>query len=293
MSLLAVLGEDPRLPNAMALRKCVVNVRCTTSSAAMTQNEAFSLRSMASILWPALAAVKEELAVVVGVAQGDRIGIVVVTLHRQDPRRAGLEHGDRLRLREQLPLAPHRSEHASSLFPHAGRWMAGVRAHSRIGHPYPSRRCGGRRDLLSRPGAGRHPGVVGVEQGEVDQVPLRRLLAGPSLYDVVLNMEDLSVEGAVATLAGMTRLDDFRPTPESRRAFDDLLLASEVWSALTVDHAHAVGERACLRRRRVGARRPARRAAPRCWRRSPRSPPPCRACVEVENEVGVGGSWQW
>lgn len=52
----------------------------------------------------------------------------------------------------------------------------------------------------------------------------------PALYDVVLNMEDLSVEGAVATLAGMTRLHDFMPTPESRKAFDDLLLASEVWS---------------------------------------------------------------
>src|SRR5512137_1789977 len=33
----------------------------------------------------------------------------------------------------------------------------------------------------------------------------------------------------------MTRLDDFRPTPESRKAFDDLLLAGEVWSAPTVD----------------------------------------------------------
>jgi hypothetical protein len=52
---------------------------------------------------------------------------------------------------------------------------------------------------------------------------------------VVLHLEDLTLGGAVATLVGMTRLDDFRPTPESRKAFDDLLLASEVWSALTMD----------------------------------------------------------
>jgi hypothetical protein len=41
------------LPKTTALRNCVVRVLCTTSSAAMTQNEAFSLRAMASILWPA------------------------------------------------------------------------------------------------------------------------------------------------------------------------------------------------------------------------------------------------
>jgi hypothetical protein len=44
----------------------------------------------------------------------------------------------------------------------------------------------------------------------------------PALYDAVLNVEQVSVEGAVATLAGMTRLDEFRTTPESRAVLDDL-----------------------------------------------------------------------
>ena len=114
----------------------------------------------------------------------------------------------------------------------------------------------------------------------------------PALYDVVLNTEDLSVEGAVATLAGMTRLDDFRPTPESRRAFDDLLLASEVWSALTVDPrtrsanvrvsadsgavlvtGSAGGAKVLAAIDEVAAAVPGVRS--------------------VESEAGVGGSWQW
>jgi cytidylate kinase len=57
----------------------------------------------------------------------------------------------------------------------------------------------------------------------------------PSLYDVVVNLDDISVEGAVATRVEMTRLDDFQPTDASRKAFADLYLSSMVWAALTKD----------------------------------------------------------
>ena len=57
----------------------------------------------------------------------------------------------------------------------------------------------------------------------------------PSLYDVVLNLDRISIDGAAATLAQMTRLDEFQPTPESRKAFEDLCLSSEVWAALSKD----------------------------------------------------------
>jgi len=57
----------------------------------------------------------------------------------------------------------------------------------------------------------------------------------PLLYDVVVNLERLGVAGTVNTLIHMTRLDDFRPTDESRKAFDDLLLGSRVWAALSTD----------------------------------------------------------
>ncbi len=114
----------------------------------------------------------------------------------------------------------------------------------------------------------------------------------PALYDVVLNTEDLSVEGAVATLAGMTRLDDFRPTPESRRAFDDLLLASEVWSALTVDPRTrpanvrvSAGAGAVLVTGSAGSAR-VLAAIDEVAAAVP-------GVLSVENEAGVGGGWQW
>ena len=114
----------------------------------------------------------------------------------------------------------------------------------------------------------------------------------PSVYDVVLNLEALSVAGAVATLAGMTRLDEFQPTPQSRKAFDDVLLASVAWSALAMD-AHtrsaniqvvadggtvyvtgsAAGGKVVAAIGEVAAQVP--------------------GVSEVRNEVGVGSDWQW
>ena len=57
----------------------------------------------------------------------------------------------------------------------------------------------------------------------------------PALYDVVLNLDHISVNGAVETLVAMTRLDDLAPVDGARKALDDLLLSSVVWAALTKD----------------------------------------------------------
>lgn len=56
-----------------------------------------------------------------------------------------------------------------------------------------------------------------------------------SIYDVVLNLERLSVEGACETVIRMVELDDFRPTQESEKVLDDLHLSSKVWIALAKD----------------------------------------------------------
>lgn len=56
-----------------------------------------------------------------------------------------------------------------------------------------------------------------------------------SLYDVLLNLERLSIDGAVELLAHMTELDEFKPTEASLHAFDNLLLGSTVWSELSKD----------------------------------------------------------
>ncbi|MBN1833884.1 MAG: cytidylate kinase family protein [Deltaproteobacteria bacterium] len=57
----------------------------------------------------------------------------------------------------------------------------------------------------------------------------------PSLYDLVINIDRLSVEGAAEIIAQMVQLEDFRPDESSRRAFNNQVLSSMVWAALTKD----------------------------------------------------------
>lgn len=57
----------------------------------------------------------------------------------------------------------------------------------------------------------------------------------PSLYDVVINLECLSIESAVELIEKMTKLSEFIPSEESREALNDQILSSLVWAALTKD----------------------------------------------------------
>jgi len=67
-----------------------------------------------------------------------------------------------------------------------------------------------------------------------------RLLHGvdwedPTQYSVILNIGQISVDGACETIARMSELPDFQPTPESQKRFDDLRLSSKVWATLAKD----------------------------------------------------------
>lgn len=57
----------------------------------------------------------------------------------------------------------------------------------------------------------------------------------PSLYDVVVNLDRMSIDGAVKIIAGMTEMDDFKPDENAKRVFNDQVLSSMVWAALTKD----------------------------------------------------------
>jgi len=54
-------------------------------------------------------------------------------------------------------------------------------------------------------------------------------------YDVVLNLEKMSVETACETLAQLVGRADFQPTPESRAAMQALAIKSRVLAALAAD----------------------------------------------------------
>ena len=79
---------------------------------------------------------------------------------------------------------------------------------------------------------------------EVDESRRRwaRLLHGvdwedPTQYSVILNIGQISVDGACETIARMSELADFQPTAESWKRFEDLRLSSKVWATLAKDPA--------------------------------------------------------
>jgi cytidylate kinase len=114
----------------------------------------------------------------------------------------------------------------------------------------------------------------------------------PSLYDVVLNLDHISVDGAVTTLAQMTRLRDFQPTDESRKAFNDLCLSSFVWEALTKD------ERTGTANIRVGADAGTVLITGVAANKHIVSAiqdvaEHVKGVEEVDNQVGVGSNWSW
>ena len=74
---------------------------------------------------------------------------------------------------------------------------------------------------------------------EVDKARSRRLMEmfgtdwrDPTRYDLVLNMGRMSREGAKRIIIEAARLEEYRPTPTSSQAFNDLDLGSRVYAAL-------------------------------------------------------------
>lgn len=54
----------------------------------------------------------------------------------------------------------------------------------------------------------------------------------PTQYHVLLNVSRLSANSAAETIARMSELEEFKPTPGSRKRFEDLRLSCRVWGAL-------------------------------------------------------------
>ena len=75
----------------------------------------------------------------------------------------------------------------------------------------------------------------------VDNARSRRLMAmfgidwrDPNRYDLVLNVGKMSREGAQRLIVEAAKLEEYQPTAESTRAFDDFALGSRVHAALCV-----------------------------------------------------------
>jgi len=59
--------------------------------------------------------------------------------------------------------------------------------------------------------------------------------ADPDLYDMVINLKEISVDDAVEIIAKTANLPCFQPTPESRKAVHTLVLAAHVQRGLMSD----------------------------------------------------------
>ena len=58
-------------------------------------------------------------------------------------------------------------------------------------------------------------------------------------YDLVINLEHLSIENAAMAVCGIAELPDFRPTPASRRAMEERLLQARARIKLALDERSA------------------------------------------------------
>jgi osmotically-inducible protein OsmY len=113
-----------------------------------------------------------------------------------------------------------------------------------------------------------------------------------ALYDVVLRVDRVGVAGAADTVVGMTELEPFRPTDESRKAFADLLLSSTVWSALTADpRTRAANVRVAADDGDVFVTGSADSA--RALEAIDQVAGHVAGVAHVDNQVGIGGHWRW
>jgi osmotically-inducible protein OsmY len=54
----------------------------------------------------------------------------------------------------------------------------------------------------------------------------------PGQYDLIVNLERMSVASVGETIARTAELEEFKPTDASRRNFEDASLSSKVWAAM-------------------------------------------------------------
>lgn len=114
----------------------------------------------------------------------------------------------------------------------------------------------------------------------------------PALYDIVINLDRISVGGAVDIIAQMAGMDEFRPDENSMRALDNQVLSSLVWAALTKDKRTnnsnlqvASDNGKVTISGSVGSKKTIM-AIDEVTRE-------VEGVTEVINEAGIGADWQW
>jgi len=113
-----------------------------------------------------------------------------------------------------------------------------------------------------------------------------------SLYDVLFNLEHLSIDVAGDAIVHMAGMDAFKPTPQSQKAFADLILSSRVWSALAIDGHVMVSDisvSADAGKVTISGGAPSAKAINAITAVAQG----VKGVREVKTDVGIGSDWYW
>ena len=139
--------------------------------------------------------------------------------------------------------------------------------------------------------------LVHIQKIDAERTRWTRFLYGkewqdPSLYDVVLNLGHISIPSAGEIVMRMTELDEFKPSAESRRALEDLLISTRVWTALTQDErTRGANVRVSTYQGTVTITGNA--GSEKVLSAIPAVAQRVAGVKEVRSEVGMGSDWYW
>ena len=93
------------------------------------------------------------------------------------------------------------------------------------------------KSALEKAGLEREAALAHIRRVDEARSQWARLLYGvdwedPRHYSAVFNLEDISEDGVCEAIACMTELDEFKPTSEGTKCFEDLRLSCKVWASL-------------------------------------------------------------
>ena len=143
----------------------------------------------------------------------------------------------------------------------------------------------------------RDEAIVYIDKVDRERIKWTRFLYGiewgdPSQYDLVLNLERMSLEGASQAIASMAQLDDFKVTPQSQKAFGDLKVISGVWAALVRDERTRTASVQVVANNGV-VTITGKASSGKVVDAIPVVAGQVPGVKEVKNEVGIGSDWYW
>jgi osmotically-inducible protein OsmY len=111
-------------------------------------------------------------------------------------------------------------------------------------------------------------------------------------YHLTLSLGQIGVAGACSVIVRLAELDEFRPTDESRRQFEDLHLGSRVWAALAKEPlTRSAGIQVVARDGEVSIT--GNVSSTQGLELIPRIASQVEGVRSVHCEAGVGADWYW